>query len=147
MSAVQHHPIILIAEDDKPFLDRVSAVFNTRNYDVICTQDGKEALNILLHEPLDLALLDVRLPCGNGMALCHIVKSDPRIRQIPVVLLAGEASLVPRVEGIRVGADDFLKKSLNLQELMRRVRSLLKLKFFQDEMEQMEQWEEVPKAC
>lgn len=138
MSPGERTPTILVADDDEQFLEFISQVLRKEGYEVIPAGDGNEALEVILQEPIDLALLDIHMPHWNGVALCRIMKSSPRTRLIPVVLLSGDVSSDLRMDGIEAGANDFLTKPVNLQELFVRLRSLLKLKFFTDEMEHAE---------
>jgi putative two-component system response regulator len=87
---------------------------------------------------VDLVLLDVIMPGRNGFSVCRHIKSQPETRLIPVVLITGLANPENRVEGIESGADDFISKPLNRDELLARVRSLLKVKRFTDELESAE---------
>jgi putative two-component system response regulator len=138
VSPEERHPTILVADDDAEFLEFISAVLQKQGYTVICAEDGNEALEVILHEPVDLILLDVYMPQWNGVALCRIIKASAQTRLIPVVLLTGDVSPDIRIEGIEAGANDFLTKPVNMQELFARLRSLLRLKFFTDEMEHAE---------
>ena len=87
---------------------------------------------------VDLALLDVMMPGKNGYDVCRAVKSQPETRFIPVVLVTGLSRVDERIQGITCGADDFLSKPVNRQELLARTRSLLRIKEFTDELENAE---------
>ena len=134
----ERKPAILIADDDMEFLGFMSSVLRKQSYDVICAEDGDKALQAILHDPVDLVLLDVGMPKWNGIALCRIIKSSPQSRLIPVVLLTGDVDPAVRMEAIEAGADDFLTKPINMQQLFARVRSLVRLKVFTDELEHTE---------
>lgn len=138
MSPEARNPTILVADDNAQLLKLLSELFKQEGYEVISAENGNAALEVLLHEPLDLALIDVNMPYWNGIALCRIAKSNPRTRLVPVVLVSGEVDRGVRMEAIQAGADDFVTKPFNVQELQLRVRSLLRLKLFTDEMEHAE---------
>ena len=87
---------------------------------------------------MDLALLDVVMPGKSGLEICQTIKFNPETRFIPVVLVTGLSSVDERIRGIRAGADDFLSKPVNSQELLARTRSLLRLKEYTDELENAE---------
>lgn len=88
--------------------------------------------------PIDVVLLDVRMPEKDGFAVCREIKSNPDTRLIPVVLVTASTASADRIQGIEYGADDFLSKPVNREELLARVRSLLRLKQFTDELENAE---------
>lgn len=129
---------ILVADDTEAYRCLLNDLLEAQGYTVICAADGDEALQIVQTESVDLALLDVMMPHRTGFAACRSIKSDPKTRLIPVVLITGLNSLEDRIQGIECGADDFLSKPADREELLARVRSLLKLKEFTDELENAE---------
>jgi putative two-component system response regulator len=100
--------------------------------------DGDEALAEVAAKPPDLILLDVIMPKLDGYEVCRRLKADPRTILIPVIMVTSLHSTDERIRGIDAGADDFLSKPFNQQEMMTRVRSLLKLKRHTDELENAE---------
>jgi putative two-component system response regulator len=131
-------PTILVADDDDMNRELLSDILIGEGYKVICAEDGNEALNAIYNSTVDLALLDVLMPGETGFNVCQSIKSRPETRFIPVVLVTGLTSVEERIRGIRSGADDFLSKPVNRQELLARTRSLLRLKEFTDELENAE---------
>jgi len=129
---------ILVADDNWANLYLLSELLQSQGYRVICALDGEQAFITLLAEQIDLALLDVMMPCRTGFEVCRAVKSNPETRLIPVVLVTGLTDSGDRIKGIECGADDFLGKPFNKEELLARVRSLLRLKQFTDELESAE---------
>jgi len=129
---------ILIADDDIINRDLLSEILTFEGYTVILAADGEEALDVIHHKPIDLAILDVMMPKKTGFDVCRIVKSQQETRFIPVVLVTGLSRVDERIQGITCGADDFLSKPVNRQELLARTRSLLRLKTFTDELENAE---------
>jgi putative two-component system response regulator len=129
---------ILVADDNFANLELLSTLLNDEGYRVICALDGEQAITTLKAQPIDLALLDVMMPGHTGFAVCRAVKSNPDTCLIPVVLVTGLTESSDRIEGIECGADDFLQKPINREELLARVRSLLRLKHFTDELERAE---------
>jgi putative two-component system response regulator len=129
---------ILVADDDELNRTLFSEILTAEGYSVVLAEDGQEALNAIESNLVDLALLDVLMPRKTGFDVCRSVKSNPETRFIPVVLVTGLSRVDQRIEGITCGADDFLSKPVNRQELLARTRSLLRLKEFTDELENAE---------
>jgi putative two-component system response regulator len=129
---------ILVADDDSMNRELLSDILIGEGYKVICAEDGNEAILAIYKRTVDLALLDVLMPGKTGFEVCESIKSSPETRFIPVVLVTGLSSVDERIRGISSGADDFLSKPVNRQELLARTRSLLRLKEFTDELENAE---------
>jgi putative two-component system response regulator len=129
---------ILVADDNEMNRDLLSDILIGEGYKVICAEDGDQALHAIKNRTVDLALVDVMMPGKTGFDVCQAVKSEPETRFIPVVLVTGLTSVDERIRGIRSGADDFLNKPVNCQELLARTRSLLRLKEYTDELENAE---------
>ena len=138
MSESNRKATVLIADDDEANRDLLSGLLDAEGYHVTCASNGEEALRVVQHEPIDLALLDVMMPGKSGFSTCLAIKAEPKTRLIPVVLVTGLTSSDDRIQGIMCGADDFLSKPVNKHELLARVHSLLRLKEFTDELENAE---------
>src|SRR5712692_2011500 len=129
---------ILVADDSDATRELLTELLRGQGYRVIGAKDGAEAAEAFASQPIDLALLDVMMPRRSGFAVCRAVKARPETRLTPVVLVTGLASTDDRIKGIESGADDFLNKPVRKEELLARVRSLLRLKRFTDELENAE---------
>jgi len=129
---------ILVADDNDSLRELLVHMLRVQGYRVLVAADGGEALKILLREQVDLALIDVMMPGQSGLAVCRAVKGRPETRLTPIVLVTGADSTEARVEGIKAGADDFLSKPLRKEELLARVKSLVLLKRYTDELENAE---------
>jgi putative two-component system response regulator len=129
---------ILVADDQASNRDLFSELLTALDFKVITAADGAEALDQLNRVPTDLVLLDVMMPQLNGFEVCAKIKANPETYLIPVILVTGLSDKESRIEGIRVGADDFLTRPVDRTELLARVRSLLKLKLRTDELERAE---------
>jgi putative two-component system response regulator len=140
MSESEFRPAtILVADDEEGYRGLLATLLKHEGYTVLSAANGKEALDLLLHHSPDLALLDVMMPQLNGFEVCKTIKTNPDTRLIPIVLVTGLTSTDDRIRGIESGADDFLNKPTNKEELLARVRSLVRLKEFTDELENAEQ--------
>ena len=131
-------PTILIADDIEANRELLTEILSTNRYRIVQAEDGEQAMQLLEEGEVDLALLDVMMPGRSGFAVCRALKSNPDTRLIPVVMVTSLSASEDRVQGIESGADDFLNKPVNKEELLARVRSLLKLKQFTDELEHAE---------
>ena len=105
---------------------------------MVAVPDASQAEAEIFQHPPDLVLSDVIMPGKSGYELCRELKENPATRLIPFVLITGLAEREDRVRGIEAGADDFLSKPIFPEELFARVKSLLKLKEFTDELETAE---------
>ena len=101
-------------------------------------RDGVEALELVARDHPDLVLMDVMMPLLDGFETCRLLKNDPATRLVPVVLVTALTDSRDRVRGLEVGADDFLSKPVNAAELTARVRSLLRIKRYTDELDSAE---------
>jgi putative two-component system response regulator len=135
---VTFHGTILVADDNEAIRDPLTELLRLQGYRVIAVDNGERALQEICSQPVDLALLDVMMPGQSGFAVCRAVKSRPETRLIPVVLVTGLGSADDRIRGIEAGADDFLNKPVKKEELLARVRSLVRLKRFTDELDNAE---------
>src|SRR3989454_10705034 len=129
---------VLVADDSEDNRELLSQMLRVQGYRVVCAADGAEALDVLAGQPIDLALVDVMMPRCTGFAVCRTVKARPETRLIPVVLITGLGSADDRIRGIESGADDFLNKPIRKEELLARVRSLVRLKRFTDALDNAE---------
>jgi cyclic di-GMP phosphodiesterase len=127
-----------VVDDKLDTLLLVRELLTSRGYQVVTASDAEEALDSIQEHRPDLILLDVIMPGRSGYDLCRQLKEDPATRLIPIVMITGLSDRSDRIRGIEVGADDFLSKPLYPEELFARVKSLLKLKHFTDELENAE---------
>lgn len=119
---------ILIVDDEEKNVKLMEAILLPRGYQIITAFDGEQALQQVQKESPDLILLDVMMPVMNGFDVCKQLKDDPETRLIPIVIMTALGEVEDRVRGIEAGADDFLTKPVNRDELMARIQTSLRLK-------------------
>src|ERR1700745_325322 len=136
-----HQPItgtILIADDQAANRELLEELLTAQGCKVISVSDGAAAVYELAQTQVDLVLLDVMMPRLNGFEACEKIKNSPDTYLIPVIMITALSDKEDRLEGIKVGADDFLSRPVDRTELLARVQSLLKLKQRTDELERAE---------
>ena len=129
---------ILVVDDLATNLDVLERMLSAQGYRVFTARDGEEALEVVAREHPDVVLTDVRMPRRDGFGLCRELKAAARTRLIPVVLMTGASEADDRLQAIEAGATDLLGKPIDLPELKARVRSLMQLKHYTDELDSAE---------
>lgn len=138
MMQQQEHARILVVDDEPMIIQFYQAALSEQGYEVAAAADGRQALEQAVAFRPDLILLDVVMPELTGFDVTERLKADPATAGIPVILVTGLGRIEDRVKGLESGADDFLSKPFNLDELLVRVRSLVKLKKLQDRLRDAE---------
>jgi len=131
-------PRVLVVDDNPDIMALMRELLASRGYDVVAVPDAAHAEAEVRRQPPDLILSDVIMPGKSGYELCRELKGNPATRLIPFVLITGLSDREAKLQGIESGADDFLNKPIFAEELFARVKSLLKLKEFTDELETVE---------
>ncbi len=129
---------ILLVDDDAGVRTSLAKLLQAEGLTVATVDGGNGALQAIRQVKPDLVLLDVLMPDLNGFEVCRLIKGNPDTRLIPVVLLTGLSAVDDRVRGLEAGADDFITKPPDRIELLARVRSLLRMKSYTDELERAE---------
>ena len=119
-------PLVLVVDDSRDFVDFMKDTLNLY-FTVRTASDGREALDLLNQCKPDLILCDLMMPVMDGRELCRRVKSDKRTAGIPFVLLTARQSVEMNVEGLTIGADDYVTKPFNVEVLVLRMRKLIDL--------------------
>jgi two-component system, sensor histidine kinase and response regulator len=123
---------VLIVEDDVIVRQMLGEILSLE-HEVSITGEGEKALEILRDNDFDLLLMDVRLPRVNGFEILQALRSDEKLAELPVILISGKADASDVVEGLALGANDFIPKPIEFPVLRARIKTQLKLKQLQDE--------------
>lgn len=114
---------ILVVEDDKSIARFVELELKFEGFDVVVKHDGRQGLEAAQQESFDVLLLDVMLPGLNGIEICRRVRATSNV---PILLLTARDAVMDRVSGLDAGADDYLVKPFAIEELLARIRSILR---------------------
>ena len=122
-------PSILLIEDDKTVEGLLYVILRRQGFDVIPVYDGKEAIDFVQRAvPSDLIILDLLLPYHDGFAVLQELRRIPRWEKIPVVVLTSQMQESSVVRAFKSGADDYIVKPFQLDELVSRVKRLLRIR-------------------
>ena len=117
---------ILIVDDELDTLLPLKRALEMEDFNVVEAQDGVEALEKVRSEIPDLVLLDLMLPKINGFEVCQRLKRDEATSSIPIIMLTAKGETSDKIEGIEIGADDYVTKPFNLDELKARIKAVLR---------------------
>jgi DNA-binding response OmpR family regulator len=117
---------ILIVEDEAPLRDTLADHLRAEGYQVLTAGDGVTALEIARQKPVSLVLLDLRLPRLDGLEVCRRLRSRPETASVAIVMLTARAEESDKVVGLELGADDYVTKPYNWNELRARIRAVLR---------------------
>jgi len=126
---------ILVVDDNLQNLELLVAYLDGLPCEVATATDGVEALTKVGEDPPDLILLDIMMPRMSGFEVCRKIKSDPAMRDIPVIMVTALNELTDIERGVESGTDDFITKPVNRLELVTRVRSLLRVRHLKGELD------------
>ncbi len=117
---------VLIVDDEMDALLALKVALDAEGYNVSEAKDGYEAIEKVKSEIPDVILLDLMIPEIDGFEVCRKLKSDPMLSHIPVIMLTARGEIDDKVEGIEMGADDYVTKPFNLKELKARIKMVLR---------------------
>ncbi|HEX7555593.1 MAG TPA: response regulator transcription factor [Leptolinea sp.] len=117
---------VLIIEDDTIVARTVERCLRGGEFHVTVANTGVEGLQISRRQPPDMVILDVIMPGMDGYAVCREMRADPMLKDVPILFLTAKAKEEDRITGFLAGADDYLSKPFNVDELLLRVRAILR---------------------
>jgi two-component system, OmpR family, alkaline phosphatase synthesis response regulator PhoP len=115
---------ILLVEDEQTLAETIKLNLELEGYKVVHAADGKKALKVFKNERFNLVILDIMLPEMDGFTVCEAIRLEHS--EIPILMLTAKNSSADRINGLRKGADDYLTKPFNLEELLLRVQNLIR---------------------
>lgn len=128
------HPFtILLTDDNYDFLKFLSESLS-KKYHVLKATNGRQAVNVLEKEDVDLVVSDIMMPEMDGLQLCSAIKNDIRYSHIPIILLTAKASEEHQLEGLGVGADDYITKPFNMEVLKLRINKIIEMNVKRQEL-------------
>lgn len=117
---------VLVVDDEPDIVELVSYNLKKEGFEVSSVPDGEEALAEIKKGKADILILDLMLPGLQGMELCRILRSDPKTKNLPVIMLTAKGEEVDRILGLETGADDYMTKPFSPRELIARVKAVLR---------------------
>jgi serine phosphatase RsbU (regulator of sigma subunit) len=128
---------IVVIDDNENDLQVTKRLLDRRGYDAIPAQSGEEGLRLAYQLLPDAIIVDYRMPGMNGFEVTRRIKADPQLQTIPVLMLTGSDSAEHVVEGLGAGAEDFVTKGSDIEIVVARLRALLRMKAYQDQLRRM----------
>lgn len=117
---------ILVVDDDRQIVRLIRSYLEENGYETLAAYDGNEALQLIRMEKPDLVVLDLMLPDIDGWEITRIVRGDPAMRALPIIMLTARVEDTDRIVGLEMGADDYIPKPFNPREVVARVRAVLR---------------------
>ncbi len=117
---------ILVVDDDKSIVKVVRSYLEQAGYEVFAAHDGETSLHLLRREKPDLLVLDLMLPDRDGWEITKLIRSDPSMGAMPIIMLTARVEDTDKIIGLELGADDYITKPFNAREIVARIRSLLR---------------------
>ena len=117
---------IIVIDDDPDIRDVLALTLAQEDYEVLQARDGAEGLNLIKDKTPDLLIIDYNMPKMDGPTLCGIVKKDILMSHLPIIMLTGKGEVTDKVSGINAGADDYMVKPFEPQELLARIKMILR---------------------
>lgn len=117
---------ILVVDDEFDIVELVSYNLRKEGFTVEASHDGEKALAMIRSNPYDLVILDLMLPGIQGLDLCRLLKSDPGMAKLPILMLTAKSEEVDKVVGLEMGADDYMTKPFSIRELVARTKAIIR---------------------
>ena len=116
---------ILVVDDETELLKAISILLKTSGYEVVTAQDGQEGLEKAKSLSPDLIVLDILMPKMDGYEVCRLLKFDEKYKSIPIIMLTAKVQDIDKAMGKKVGADDYIAKPFETQDLIDKIKMYL----------------------
>jgi len=117
---------LVVADDQTDLLSLMKDALEMEGYEVRTAENGQEALDLVRQDPPDCVVLDLFMPVKDGFTVCRELKGDIRFQNLPIILLSAAGQRDNRIQGLDIGADDFLVKPIEILELLARIRMIMR---------------------
>ena len=117
---------VLVVDDEPDIRDVLKIILEAEKYEVIEAKNGEEAIKIITQKTPDLVLLDYKMPKMDGREVCRLVKKDILLRHLPIIMVTGKGEITDKVDGIDAGADDYIVKPFEPEELLAHIKMILR---------------------
>ena len=117
---------VLIVDDEPDIVELISYHLNKEGFSVSSAFDGEEALAKIRKEKFDFIILDLMLPNVQGMEICRIMRSDPKTKNVPIIMLTAKGEEVDKILGLEMGAVDYMTKPFSPRELLARIKTVMR---------------------
>ncbi len=116
---------ILLVDDDIFLVDIMAFTFKQSGFEIIKAHNGKEALEVIAKESIDLILTDIMMPVMDGFELAKNIKENPNIKHLPIIFLTAKSNIEDKNKGFSLGINDYVVKPFNLKDLVSRINKVL----------------------
>ncbi len=113
---------VLVVDDEPHIVKLVKLSLGNQNYDIVGITSGKEAISYVNDNAPDILVLDLMMPGVNGYEVCQAVRENPKTKGIPIIILSAKSQMLDKLNAIDVGADDYMCKPFDPDELARRIK-------------------------
>lgn len=117
---------VLVVDDNRTYLETISSLLSENGLEVSTATDGVEAMECIRQQKPDVVVLDIVMPRMNGYEVCRLLKADPLTQKTPIVMCSSKGEEFDRYWGIRQGADAYIAKPFQPQELVGTIKQLLR---------------------
>ena len=137
------YPTVLVVDDEPLNVELLKAILQPLQFNVQTAANGAEALASLAKEPADIVLLDVMMPLINGYEVCRRIRADRKLKGVPIILITALHETSERIMGIDAGCDEFVTKPFDKNEVVARIRTLLRLNFYRSQIDEKDKFESI----